>query len=178
MLIARCIPPPSFFDLRGKTARGPSDSTPVRFRLRWKLAICRPARGRAGRKSRIGQTHWKHKRSSGRRAKTEAQSRTSGLSTKRRGLRSFRGKIQIFRTTRSSVRTNSCPSGDHEPGTLFALISLLVSSSAAPLPSAGCQKRRFLFPLKTIRLPSGVQTGSTLPDPSNVNRVKASRDRS
>ena len=58
--------------------------------------------------------------------------------------------------------------------------SLVVSCSAAPLPSADFQKRFWLPVLlepKAIRFPSGVQMGLSLA-PSNVSRFKASPEMS
>src|SRR5262245_59152043 len=68
----------------------------------------------------------------------------------------------------------ACPSGENELGMSFPLSGPFVIASAAPLPSADCQQRRFPAPLKTIRLSSGVQTGSTFRSPSKVKRVNVS----
>src|SRR5262249_27463796 len=52
---------------------------------------------------------------------------------------------------------------------------LVVSLSALPVPSAGCDQRLKmpppLFDANTIRLPSGVHTGTVSTDDSRLNRV-------
>ena len=79
------------------------------------------------------------------------------------------------------MKASSCPSADHELG-IWLPSPPLVNRSNPPLLSANCQKilsgAPSLLDPNAIRLPSGVQTGSSLFPPSNVSRVSVFRARS